>query len=867
MKLEVINSKETSLVIDDVGRAVCENGFLGQGYMKAIIALREYINLTGQLKDQLNQLSDNSSKVNNLLYQSPQNIIAFCGKRGAGKTSSMLSFAEFLEKVPAPNSNAEDLKAKFLSGLRVTVLSPLDPTMLEDNQNILSIVLSRLLFIAEERWNSMVGYHRNFHSMEEYKNQLLMAGNECLNGIKAVKQAENPETLSDLQRISDSAILKKNLYDFVNMVNAFCIGQETMALSLDYLVIPIDDTDCQIQKAHDVMEDIRRYLTLPNVIILMATDADLLRTVAAQHYADEFDTGIKRSYIDEEEMPHIAEKYLTKLIPTTHRIYIPSFETIIQNHSQKLEFGYYYNLEDRHDIITGTTPEIREKLRQDKQECLDLDFQSKVLYYIYRKTGIVFISHSAYINNIIPTTMRGLAHLLSMLSKMQDVVDDKEIQENIKPSELVNILEKRLETASHNLDIFEEYFINEWIPTKVGSDMYDLMDGLERQVPEKWISFAFDKIQNVYKAIKGITLRKPSYDSLMDILSKINGVIETDESLETFNRRTDYYNISAVRFLLTIKNNRQAVLIMQEGINKWNDQRLKDIENPLIFDMDILGTQDSFPREAYKDNEYARKMMPVIQSFSHYLSSKTDWAGKSQFEVLKIQELAWKVLCNWDVQDAIYKIIDEYVMAENPPEEKYLWALICRKLAGKNCGMISSFNDMASMPSYIWPSCYKDLIASQERLLPPNLLEHLWRADDYETELPASPDSPDVDAAEGGTNISESLIKCLSEIKDVLARRTTFRVRDLATVMESLKTQLHDMLLAAMLVSDSNDIETDFGKYERIGSLIKKSADLSAEVNALSDSEESILDKKVLSAMKTRIRKLVSEIKIEFELD
>ena len=150
-----------------------------------------------------------------------------------------------------------------------------------------------------------------------------------MNGILAIKRKGEIKSLSDLQRIGDSAILKKNLFDLVDIVNRFCLGNKDIQKGSTYLVIPIDDTDCQIQKAHDVMEDIRRYLTIPNVLILMATDGDMLRNDFAQHYASEFKTGIDRGILESIDVEHYAEKYLTKLIPGTHRVYLPVFENIL----------------------------------------------------------------------------------------------------------------------------------------------------------------------------------------------------------------------------------------------------------------------------------------------------------------------------------------------------------------------------------------------------------------------------------------------------------------------------------------------------------------------------------------------------------
>ncbi len=50
-----------------------------------------------------------------------------------------------------------------------------------------------------------------------------------------------------------------------------------------------------------------------------------------------------------------------------------------------------------------------------------LGLQDFLLTAIYQKTGIIFVTHTAYANNIIPTTMRGIMHLLYLLSTMENI--------------------------------------------------------------------------------------------------------------------------------------------------------------------------------------------------------------------------------------------------------------------------------------------------------------------------------------------------------------------------------------------------------------------------------------------------------------
>ena len=398
MRIEILKNKETSLVIDDIGRSISEDGILKDGYRKAIHALKRYIKQTKRSRQQLSKAGDSESQINDILYQSPHNIIAFTGRRGTGKTSAMISFTEFLKnrgEGSAENRSDESNRLwtdEGLSDLYTLVLSPIDPTMLENDQDILSAVLSRLLYKAEERWNMNPDFYRRNQNLEKEKNDLLKKANACLNGILAIKKKGEIKSLSDLQRMGDSAILKKNLFDLVDIVNRFCLGNDYIRTgSSSYLVIPIDDTDCQIQKAHDVMEDIRRYLTIPNVLILMATDGDMLRNDFAQHYAAEFKTGIDRNILEPIDVEHYAEKYLTKLIPGTHRVYLPAFENILQGNTVRLELGYYDDEDRNKDLISGSTRVSRNQDRRNgNYTSIDFDFQAKILTFIYQKTGIVF---------------------------------------------------------------------------------------------------------------------------------------------------------------------------------------------------------------------------------------------------------------------------------------------------------------------------------------------------------------------------------------------------------------------------------------------------------------------------------------------
>ena len=733
MRIEVLKYKETSLVIDDIERSIREEGIRSDGYEKAIHALKQYIDKTKRSREQLRKAGRSASQINDILYQSPQNIIAFSGRRGTGKTSAMISFTEFLKSRGENSEKSQQLwNREGLTDFYALFLSPIDPTMLENDQDILSVVLSRLLYKAEERWEENPDFHRRNQNLEKDKNELLKKASACLNGIKAVKKKGEINSLSDLQRVGDSAVLKKNLFDLVDLVNRFCLGNDHIKTESSYLVIPIDDTDCQIQKAHDVMEDIRRYLTIPNVLILMATDGDMLRNVFAQHYATEFKTGIDRQILEPIDVEYYAEKYLTKLIPGTHRIYLPVFENVLQGNTVRLELGYYEDEDRDKDLISDSTLASRAQKRNEKDyNDIDFNFQAKILSFIYQKTGIVFFEHTAYINNIIPTTMRGLAHLLNFLHSMDDVEKIDYDREYTMP-EIRELLSKRLHALEKNLDLFEEYFMNEWVPAKVARDMVRILKGIQEQVPANLVQYAYDEMYDKY-FVKNSNdnpqyPRKPnvSYYDLMEMLGGINGTVNEWGIVKNYKHREDFYNTFAVRTLLTIKCNKQAlktrrrrldtIKIDEQEVQQWK-MDYSDYEVVAPFPTYIFGT---------KDGEYNTYLRPAVQLYQDLLQCAAEPENEKSSEktiqkhiTVKrrlsstdkycMQELSWAVQSNWDVQDIIYKTVDTYrKRTEKTPEG--LWEKIYKAIADRNCGMLGSMVKRGRVEPAIWPEDYSKIL-------------------------------------------------------------------------------------------------------------------------------------------------------------
>ena len=81
-------------------------------------------------------------------YGYPNNLITFCGDRGQGKTSAMLSFARALNE-GSPFDKFEGGRFDGIKNTRFVVMPAIDPTILEERQNILTVILSRLFLMVK----------------------------------------------------------------------------------------------------------------------------------------------------------------------------------------------------------------------------------------------------------------------------------------------------------------------------------------------------------------------------------------------------------------------------------------------------------------------------------------------------------------------------------------------------------------------------------------------------------------------------------------------------------------------------------------------------------------------------------------------
>ena len=375
------------------------------------------------------------------------NIILFCADRGQGKTSAMLSFARVLK-----NRSEKSNRLFKLDNKEFYVLDSIDPSVLDNEESIIRVIISRLFYILKETVESEKLL--NNVQFRQEKERILELFQKCYENIEYLQNRKNvieyQDDLEYLAQLGDSSKLKENLYELIERF------LENTKMENDiknrFLVIPIDDADLSIQGVFRICEDIRKYLSIPNVIILMAANFEQINFAIYQNYLLQYKT-INEIKSDETGIEikcrEMAARYLEKMFPSGHCLELPKIEEIIRKQSYSLKLAY---------IVSG-----KNVFESWNEECTDI--QEELLRLVYSKTGVVFLKGEGQLNPFLPQTLRELTHFVKLFNDMEKV-DMKVVSQKLgvltKTEEQQKNIQQEWKKLKLNMQLLKQYFFNYW---------------------------------------------------------------------------------------------------------------------------------------------------------------------------------------------------------------------------------------------------------------------------------------------------------------------------------------------------------------------------------------------------------------------
>ncbi|MHB9140857.1 MAG: hypothetical protein ACYC25_03160 [Paludibacter sp.] len=474
--------------------------------------------------------------------ENKNNLFAFIGERGSGKTSCMLSVANMLT---TPHKEfvttfKSDLTKK-LDNEKFITIDLVDPSFFDHKHNIIDIVIAKLFKsfsddIKKSTQNKLQNYEYKkqqvidkFQETKENLNQLLNDNNISDDSL---------EQLTGLAAAVDLKDNLKNLFD--SYLDYFLSIEHTNTKG--YLVIKIDDIDLHTKHAYEMVEQIRKYIIQPNVIVLIAVKLDQLSNVIKLQYKKEFGR-----IISENDLEGMVDKYIVKLLPLSRRIYIPDTSIYINN-----------SLEIRMNDSKKTIKKYN-------------SIREAVLTLIFLKTRYLFYNTKGTTSYIVPRNLRELRHIIKLL------IDLDNYRKQNRPEYNKVIFKKYLfETwVNYNLTNYHKNIIERVLSV---NDAVNFNKNLLRELKGQYIS-AFSTVE---KELQSITseINVPYNISIGDVFSVISFLenrFTTEEDRKFFFLLKSIYSVKLYEYYDELTENNSTTLISDKEV--FRSEFMKDYSN------------------------------------------------------------------------------------------------------------------------------------------------------------------------------------------------------------------------------------------------------------------------------------------------
>lgn len=402
-----------------------EVSIFAEQYTKALHLIDKYIDATSNLS-------------NPYLQELCNNIIAFIGDRGTGKTSCMMSVLNMIDEHLLQHS------------LRISTakIEMVDPSFFNDNTNIIYLVVGKMFAAFKDAIDN-----RKWKISECIVNDLISSFSTLLPQLSLMEKSPLNEDDTDLRQLGNLSIvvdLKQSLKSLIDCYLKF--------FEKDYLVIPVDDIDNNIVQANLMMEQIRKYLILPNVIILISFDIEQLQNVLELHFTKLYEPLLSNNKFKTESITDMANKYLLKLFPLEHRIALPILQTMMEK-----ELEVYDRRNGKKLILSGSS------------------MKYTMTALIFKKTRYLFYHSTGETSLIVPTNLREYRSLLSLLCNMDDYSESQN---------------------AYNKQQFRNYFFGEWVDKHLNADgciiAKQLIDNTE---PSKFNKILINLLSDYWKKL------------------------------------------------------------------------------------------------------------------------------------------------------------------------------------------------------------------------------------------------------------------------------------------------------------------------------------------------------------------------------
>ena len=343
-------------------------------------------------------------------------------------TGSLCTFIKSLSNIDEEILDDMQIESESIKNTYFDEPIIIDPSQFDNVHNILDIVLAKIYEKFKE------DYEKNEEISERRKEELL---NQFQKVYRQVSMINNQSKMLDdefdyegnigkLSKLGESTRLKTSLKKLLELYLEFRknIGNGKKKGN-HQIIIAIDDLDLCSANAYKMAEQIRKYLILPQIVIVMAVKIEQLELCVQERNLIDFEKVFKAYEKSNEdnnknnskiygEIFGMAERYVSKLIPKARRIYLPKVQ----------------DLEKTDIIYQGSDNEDDKIWSSDDSE--ENSLVEKVLKLITEKTGMIFLSEESGTSYLLPDNLRDMVNWIVRLADMKTPSNKDEYLVNIQ---------------------------------------------------------------------------------------------------------------------------------------------------------------------------------------------------------------------------------------------------------------------------------------------------------------------------------------------------------------------------------------------------------------------------------------------------
>ena len=273
--------------------------------------------------------------------------ITVLGSRGSGKTTFILNMFKQL------HSNKSSAEIKLCDGFScsdIEILGILDPTLIEEKEHVFLNVLARIKNKVDEKRNGEIERRKeSCHNNGAYQDWLnclktLAAALPLLDGVgsddflKSELWHDPVHVLEKgLQVASASNGLEVRFHQFVN--------KSLQLLGKKSFILAIDDIDTKFPSGWPVLEVIRKYLTTPQLIVVLSGDMSLYSKLVRKQQWQNFGNPL----LDQEResknrgdnysvlVDQLESQYLLKVLKPERRLNLATLQQVGLGHVVKIK--------------------------------------------------------------------------------------------------------------------------------------------------------------------------------------------------------------------------------------------------------------------------------------------------------------------------------------------------------------------------------------------------------------------------------------------------------------------------------------------------------------------------------------------------